>query len=814
MSEAGGNIKLLLTEDLSPHKIAMMFLLQIYCHNEIPIKRIKPVLTTLIKFVENETLYDENDKIIVMPTLSNFCYCLDTALIEAVQPGRSQQNPTIAVHADSRKLQKRILKSLWDIDSVESLDYHITSCFAMLVTPNVIFKSPSRNKRISSRSLLGKFIHKITTAFKLLKFDEVFLLYEAFVEYRASSREIYINYGGSIADINTDSIPSQLGQSSQGESELNTSINDDLILFSKLNAQLKGNIGFDIPTSSQSIVERNVQLVLVPKHDLQILLERQIGLLETYGTRTPQMLKDIMRLMTSPNSNTCSIQNINFNNLPSYYYIKYLESLHSCDYNGAFEALHQYFDYMVSNNSKYFYHFALISRASLHQFFGEDEKAIDAIEEAISVARENKDNSTLTYILSWLFNFMKNKPELWNRQSFYNNNSESQLLNFLIKKSQSVSLSLYSMSYNFETLQIMNNGGSMTSYLESLLKASYISINDQIPTFVRSMELTATVWSRIGNPILCDAYIDILLESTEKKDDRVSVKVRSNFLRFLKGETNAAYKDLSKLKNQIGKTDYSLLNSIQTRSLIMSIKLNLLKGRFKVCKEIIDVLISNETKEIELSNELRLIQVEVEIELQNYSRALKLIADQLNSLSNSDTYLTIKLNLLKCKIYTISGNHSKSLVLIIQQIQQGKKVGFITIVVEGLVLLVTTLNKLGYYQDGYDIFTEIFPMILGTGHKEIISQAYLDLAQICYQMHCANKDEECFQRTLKFLSLSIKGFNRSANLIKLIEAFSFEKEIATSIADESLKDHATRNLEILRSKSVEESSHGFVLLNY
>ena len=44
---------------------------------------------------------------------------------------------------------------------------------------------------------------------------------------------------------------------------------------------------------------------------------------------------------------------------------------------------------------------------------------MDAIEEAISVARENKDNSTLTYILSWLFNFMKNKPELWKIDKYF-----------------------------------------------------------------------------------------------------------------------------------------------------------------------------------------------------------------------------------------------------------------------------------------------------------------------------------------------------------------------------------------------------------
>ena len=279
-----------------------------------------------------------------------------------------------------------------------------------LITVNS--SSPEATKIVSSKSLFGSFVLKICTAFATLKFDESQLLFQAFSEFRESTRQIYINQGGIISD----------------------SISDpDFELFNHLNNNLK-EIG---------VINTTSKIIPVPRYDLQQLLDYQITLLESYGTPTPQYLKDIMLLMTSPNSNVGRIQNINFNNLPSYHYLRYLECLQESDYNGAFDALHQYFDYMVSNNSKYFYHFALISRAALHQYFGEDDKAIDAIEEAICVARENKDNSTLTYILSWLFNFMKNKPELWNRQTFTTIITKHKFLTFLLKIQTSITTALF-----------------------------------------------------------------------------------------------------------------------------------------------------------------------------------------------------------------------------------------------------------------------------------------------------------------------------------------------------------------------------------
>ena len=43
-----------------------------------------------------------------------------------------------------------------------------------------------------------------------------------------------------------------------------------------------------------------------------------------------------MMMMISPNSNVGRIQNIQFNNLPSYYYLRYLECLQISNYNEAF----------------------------------------------------------------------------------------------------------------------------------------------------------------------------------------------------------------------------------------------------------------------------------------------------------------------------------------------------------------------------------------------------------------------------------------------------------------------------------------------
>ncbi|CUM67246.1 uncharacterized protein PRCAT00004939001 [Priceomyces carsonii] len=789
-----GKINLLLTEDLSPHKITLLFLTEIYSLREIPEERTRPVLQVILSYFENETTYDEGNNICIVPTLVDLLFNLRKTILEDLSEGDE------VVTRDIDIIQKLLLRSAWSINSVEDLDARMQRLRNMLIDPLIVFSEPiAKMKRISSRSFLGALGHKLLTAFQVLKFDEIFLLFESFIDYREISRDLYLSIGGVVKNTAFASEATRLNAKNQ-----------DTQLFAELNLMLSDSIGTTVPISHQSSFNNNTRLISVPKHDLQGLLDRQIHLLEAYGVETPQSLKEIMKMMTSPNSYSCLIQNINFNNLPSYYYIKYLENLHDSNYNGAFEALHQYFDYMVSSNSKYFYHFALISRASLHQFFGEDEKALDAIEEAISVARENKDNSTLTYILSWLFNFMKNKPELWRKQKFYNNNDAYQLLNFLTQKSHQVSLLLYSMSYGFETLQLMDSGAPMARYLESLMKGMYISINDLIPSFVKLTEISTTVWSRIGAPHLSEAYNEISLGKSDNENDKLSILIRSNYLKFLKGNTEIGLKNLENLKLSV-KNNNALFNMIQIRSLIILIKLNLLKGRSKAAKEIIQILLSNDIKEIELKNELALVNVEVEIALGNYSKALSIIADRLK-LGSSSVYFDISLNLLKCKIFNVSGCHSRALSLTMQQIQKGKKIGLYTVIAEGVVILISLLNNMCYYKDAYQLLLEAMPLIIFVNIKDLTSCAYYEFARTCMNLFRLSKgDNSLFNKVLKFLNLSIVGFKSSSNLIMLTKCFELEQELARLKKEDALLEHSRLSIEKLEIRAIEESNYGFVI---
>lgn len=770
MIQGENDIKLLLSEDLSPHKIGLLLLIEIAVGARFSDDVLCPILATLVQYLENDMLnYDGEEEMLVIPTALNLINNLQDSM------AASKLENCQELTKEETLLIDLFLKKMWDIDSLEILDTAMSN-FYQLLEPQANVYCSEGTRKISNRSLIGQFINEMYTAFKVLKFDEVILLYDAFVDYREPSSKL------------VDVKPRKQSINSH-----------DQHLFTSLTKQIEDNFG----------TNNNGCIIPVPKYDLQTLLTNQIRLLESYGTPTPPLLKKIMKLMTNPNSNICLIKNSNFNKLPQYYYICYLENLADLNYNGAFKSLHQYFDYVVSSNSKHFYHFALISLASLHEYFGENEKALDSIEEAISVARENKDNEALTYILSWIFNFMQNKPEMWSRQSFYNNNNEAQLLDIMIKKSQLVSLLLYSLSYNFEVLQIIDNGGPVSVYLESLLKATYISINDNENTFVKVAEMNATIWCRIGNPYLSEIYQKIALQSTEKKSDIIAIKVRNCFLNFYKGESEIAYKNLEKLKSKILNTDCALYNSIQRRSIIMSIKLCLIKGRIKIAKEQVNILLCNDIKEIEVKNELFLLDIEIEIALENYSKALKMINEMLSK--NPNTYMTIKLNLLKCKTYNVSGNHAKSITVLLQQIEKGKIMGFSSIICEGFIILISILNNLGHHDDAFDLIQEVMPTFISNGNEEIVSQGYYELSRTYFAKYKLNLNKKLIPKILKYLNLSIVGFKKSINLIELIKCFELEEQVASLRGENDLIIHAQNSIEKLRIRSKEESIYGYIL---
>jgi len=65
----------------------------------------------------------------------------------------------------------------------------------------------------------------------------------------------------------------------------------------------------------------------------------------------------------------------------------------------------------MHNRDRTFYQYALLNLAILHADFGCYSEAVAAMQETISIARENNDMGCLNYSLSWLYHFRKAHPE-------------------------------------------------------------------------------------------------------------------------------------------------------------------------------------------------------------------------------------------------------------------------------------------------------------------------------------------------------------------------------------------------------------------
>lgn len=829
------NVRILFSEDVSPQDIALLALISAYnlCRNK---PGFEPITVTIIQLIQHEPIYNGDNEIVVIPTAEDFFNKIDQD-IEKYSYNKDEQS------RDEVKeyIKQLLLTALWNMDSVETLDNSVMDMIKVVSTPStLVYNIPDKShtnsrhdeadyetsSKYSPRSLIGRFIQRIVASLHLLHFDELFLLFEAFVSYREPTRK-YLE-DSMVDDINPLRNDTNLEQEDYENLKYKSKTREqDQELFCNLKQKLDAALETEISFPKELTKSHRMNILPVSKYNIQTLLDKQIKILETYGQKTPKPLKDIMKLMTSATSNIYLIQSANLSSIPSYYYIQYLECLHEMDYQGSFQALHKYFDYMVSNNSKYFYHFALISRATLHQYFGEDEKALDAIEEAISVARENRDNITLTYILSWLFNFMRNKPELWEVQNFYHNNNELHLLDFLVKKSKMVSLLLYSTSYHFEALHIIDNGGSMNKYIESLIKAVYVSIHDSLPSFIKSMEMSSVIWSRIGNSVLSDLFSEIALEFAQRtgnKGDEVSIEIRRSYLTFSKGDTEAGYNNIDSLRHKVGQ-DLTLYKSLTIRRLIMLIKINLNKGRLKFADKLMNMLMNDDIQDIELRTELVYLRAQVENGLSNRSKALSIISNYLSDISKQPSQIKtnisiiMRLNLLKCQIFNDSGVPTRAISLLVQQLQQAKRIGFISIIVEGVIIFTSILNNMGSYVDAYKILKLKMISILMVGNKEFISLAYYNLSVSCLNILKSKSDQanqtgltdkQLFNDFLRYLNSSISGFKKSINLIMLRECFQLEQEMAILQDSKDLLEHSRLSLEKVTKRSLEEIDYGYL----
>lgn len=730
---------LLLCEDLSPHRIAILILIDSVVSQS---PKVKLPLLPLIQLLENDkSLLAPESTVQMTPTVNDLLNIID-----------------------SDELKNVFSSQLWLIMTPEDLDAQIRSAFNLIVTDQVY--TSNGKIQINKVSIMGKYISMIFQAFKVLKFDEMAVLFDAFVQYRAPLPPPSL-------------VIAKLSQ------------NDPL--FNTLTAHL---IDLGIGSSKPE------EVISVPKHDFETLISNQIYLLEKYGTPTPSKLKVVMELMSNPEVGL--IGNSNFLNLPQYHYLRFLEALLVRDYHLAQNSLHQYFDYMVANNSKHYYHYALILKALFHEDFGEDEQALDTIEEAILIARENKDNHALTYILLWLYNFMKNKPQLWLRQRFYNATNDQQLLEVLLKKLKN-EVPLHTVAYTYEAAQNMSKG-NLHDYMELILKGNFVGLyaTSSQPFFILT-NMATSVWRQVGYLAVAAVYSDLSQRAISCTKDAVTFHCQQYYLNYISGEDESALSDMATLLERF--KDHPSFNHIQVRRLLLEMDAYIRRGRYRVARQIYRQLESSPIHDHEMEVEILIMEISLLIAEGNFSKAVVKITNKLNTSVSLSSYHKLKLQILKCLVFSKTENHIKGVTLLLHQITAAKRFGFLGLMVEALLILAKNLTAVGYYRDSYGVLCQVMPLALSLNLHHLQSQGYLELAKVCCKMY---QQLACkLGRVLKFLNLAIVGFKKEVALVPLTECFKLEQEVAEIYGDEELLQHANIGLQKLALRVKEEKFCGY-----
>ncbi|KAH3678384.1 hypothetical protein WICMUC_001401 [Wickerhamomyces mucosus] len=771
------NLKVVLTPSLAPYKVVLLALIAAYCAGILPSKTNRPLLTVIVKYIEGPSVLDKNIQTGSLPSLFEILRSLRESCLKAYPEEGSNYANDIEIRA---------LHALWTLQSLDSLYSFITRAKSLLVKnyregKSFIDNIPSSSVPkylLTESSFLGSFVLNCVSSFESLEFDKIDLLWKSFVKFRASSKSIYedrLQLRGSL--------PSDLfGAAKDG---------DDPHLLVSL---------FDkLPSLS---IEAKNEVLLISQEDLVNLLEYQVKILENYGAVTTPEFRAILNNM--PQSETGKI--------PTVHYIHYLECLREADYEGAFNYLHRYFDYMMSYRRTAFYHYALLSLATLYATFNCDGEAIRAMEESISVARENKDVECLNFLLTWLFNYLKDRPNL--THEFYVSND--QLLQFLKSRTSNESFkSLHTTAYQSDAVQNMLSGGSVVSTLESLTKSLYISVNcgNDFSSFVSHCSLASSFWYRAGQFDLAEIYNEIALDSSRSASEQVLIQTRKAYLEFTQGSIEESFSRLEKQQKQIS-SDLRLSKDFSNHQLLLLTEQSIRASNYYAAQSYLEKLEAQDYPNIDMQGQHKYLLAQWNLETGNYSAAHEIFLETISTFAKRETnkFWFIKFNLLNCDLFLQSDLSVRMLSTSIQCLNLSTSSGYFILALESILRITRALINVGSYEDAKAVIDAYSPLFEQSADLELKSKAneYKAAASIHLYKQRQNKlsKEDKFtviSKIIKSLEIAIDGFKKISSFKEIENCLVLQENLATLINHTELLQHASKALENIKEK-IEQNS--------
>lgn len=184
--------------------------------------------------------------------------------------------------------------------------------------------------------------------------------------------------------------------------------------------------------------------------------------------------------------------------------------------------MHRYYDYAMADSDRRVYQNVLLQMATVQADFGCYSEAMSAMDQAIAVARENKDKQCLHYCLSWLHQLRlsgKQDMSLEDEQALLGGGSSG--LEYLKDVSQKENVPGIQIPTLFtEACYYLTKGEPPLAARQLLYEAEHSIIYHRLYNFKPSHDLIlADVYSRMGVAALSISYRRMAVSSPDVSAD-------------------------------------------------------------------------------------------------------------------------------------------------------------------------------------------------------------------------------------------------------------------------------------------------------
>lgn len=454
--------QLQIRSSLTPHDVSVLILIYYHCFTElvIPPKVFVKVISPSIPSLEINP--------ILKKSLPN--YASHKPLIPTLGPLIDY-----LLRLDERKIALKVISFL---QSMESLD--VFTQLLKVLNENCLVKTyrsqssigGASNRRITKTSFIGIYLVRCLTKYQIGDFKDKEALWESFSQYLSDFKQTstWFSIETEVKEIEFDFMPKGNPRSEDREM---------ISLFRQL---------------SNDIYSSNASTLMIDNTYFQSILNWQIyDIAQKNGTVDPAVM-DITKKLSSSD----------MTQFPALHIIRYLLAVQANCYQDALDALHNYFDYMLTQNEESCFHISLLCLATFHMCFHDCPAAIKAFEEATKIARENKDSATLNLIMIWVVDFIEIYPEYANHFQV----TVDQIVRYLKSCSDNENSLVFENAYRFESLLLMMDNSSSISYLESVMKYIVIALQrlQSGSNIAPAFKYSATLWNYLGFTSVSKVY--------------------------------------------------------------------------------------------------------------------------------------------------------------------------------------------------------------------------------------------------------------------------------------------------------------------